>query len=275
MSDHRLTWSFLTTFDLLSIASVCAAIFAAACTAFSAFMTKRSAEAAASAAEEARIARKSELLPRLVLEKSFDGIQLFWPNPADADGHPVYAAAGIPNAHPEFLLSNFATSPALEVVLVFELEDNYGELEIPEGLSPSGLSVAYDPIPDFDGRLPMLSYHTESRGWGLPLYYRMTVDLPYCAPGQTRVVPFPQGILHRIFVRGLQYRDRMALGNHLQPLVLSAKINCHTVDGERVSTQFRFNLLPFCYNNAPPFNAHCHVDELPMYPRTDEPKVLA
>lgn len=118
-----------------------AALFAA----YSAWTSSRSARAARDAVDEARLARKEEKAPRLVLERDFLDFEFVWPHPESLNGEPVYLARKhwkdkVPSP-PTFSLTNHGGGPALELEIVFDLDDPNGELFVPEMFKPLGLSV--------------------------------------------------------------------------------------------------------------------------------------
>jgi hypothetical protein len=69
------------------------------------------AKAAKSSVEEARLARRSELAPRLVLEKEFLDFQFYWPHADSLNGEAVFLSRkhwkdNAPS-QPTFVLQNF------------------------------------------------------------------------------------------------------------------------------------------------------------------------
>jgi len=258
------------------IASV-ATLGAAFAAAISAYISSKGAKAAQDAVKETRLARKAELAPRLVLERDFLDFHLQWPHPNALNGEPVFLARkhwkDKEPSPPTFSLTNHG-GPALELEVVFEYEDLNGELLVPERLMSLGLSVEQEP--DFNEQcgFQILNYQgQDGRGSGLPLYKRVTTDIASCAPRQTKPIDFPQALLNRLFLRGLQQWDRGTGGSDIKGLVLSARISCYTVEGEPYSTQFRFHAFPFYSGEQNPMVVHGHFWELPMYPKTKEPRV--
>lgn len=259
---------------IVAVSTLGAALVAA----ISSYIASNGAKAAQEAVKEARLARKSELAPRLVLERDFLDFHLQWPRSSSLNGEPVFLARKHGRdkdpAPPTFLLTNHGGGPALELQLVFEFDDPNGELDVPETFAQLGLSVEDDPGSDIQPKFRILNYQgKDSRGVGLPLYRRVTTDIANCAPGQTRTVDFPQALLNRLFLRGLQYWDRRQGVKGISHLVLSVRISCYTVDGEPYSTQFRFQAFPF-YQGSAPMVVHGHFRELPMYPKSDEARVI-
>lgn len=256
---------------IASVATLGAAFMAA----ISAYVSSKSAEAAREAVKEARLARKAELEPRLVLERDFLDFHLQWPHPDTLNGEPVFLARkhwkDKTPSPPTFSLTNHGRGPALELQVVFEFEDENGDLIVPEQLATLGLSVEEHPESDAQPSFKILHYlGQDGRGSGLPLYQRFTIDIANCAPGQTRIVDFPQALLNRLFLRGLQHWEHKT-GKRL---VLLAKIAYHTVEGELFSTQFRFHAFPFYHGQNNPMVVHGHFWELPMFPKSEEPRVL-
>lgn len=263
-------------FDGIAAVATLGAAFAAA---ISAYVSSKSAEAAKEAVKEARLARKAELAPRLVLERDFLDFHLQWPHSNTLNGEPVFLARkhwkDKDPSPPTFSLTNHGGGPALELQVVFEFEDPNGDLLVPEQLRSFGLSVEEEPGSDVQPAFKTLLYQgQDGRGAGLPLYQRFTTDIANCAPGQTRTIDFPQALLNRLFLRGLQYWDRRAGMEGIERLVLSVRISCHTVEGESYSTQFRFHAFPFYHGARDPMVVHGHFWELPMYPKSDEPRVI-
>lgn len=76
-------------FDGIAAVATLGAAFAAA---ISAYVSSKSAEAAKEAVKEARLARKAELAPRLVLERDFLDFHLQWPHSNTLNGEPVFLA---------------------------------------------------------------------------------------------------------------------------------------------------------------------------------------
>lgn len=263
-------------FEGIAAVATLGAAFAAA---ISAHVSSRSAEAAKEAVKETRLSRKAELEPRLVLERNFTDFAFQWPYPETLNGEPGFLARkhwkDKDPSPPTFSLTNHGRGPGLELQVVFDFEDPNGELIVPDQLMPLGLSIEDQPSSDTQTSFKILNYQgQDGQGVGLPLYQRYTIDIANCAPGQTRQVDFPQALLNRLFLRGLQYWENRAGPNKIESLVLLAKISCHTVEGDSYSTQFRFHAFPFYHGGHDPMVVHGHFWELPMYPKSDEPRVI-
>lgn len=256
-----------------------ATLGAAFASAISAYISSKSAKAANNAVEEARLARKAEMAPRLVLERNFLDFHLQWPHPNTLNGEPVFLARthwkDEDPSPPTFSLTNHGGGPALELSVVFEFEDPNGDLLVSERLRSRGLAIEEAQESEVQPAFKSLTYQRDDGGSvSLPLYQRVTTDIANCAPSQSRNVDFPQALLNRLFLRGLQYWDRGLGMNGLERLVLSVKISCHTVEGEPHSTQFRFHAFPFYDGGRNPMVVHGHFWELPMYPKSEEPRVI-
>lgn len=260
---------------IAAAATVAAAIAAAV----SAYFSSKSAKVGQDAVKEAQLARKAELAPRLVLERNFSSLHLQWPHPGALDGEPLFVAQTKHDddalSRPDFWLTNHGAGAAIELELIFDLEDSNGELQLPESLLPLGLSVEAEPASGDQPGFAWLNYRTSGGGsTGIALYRRYPVDLPNCAPGQTRSIEFPQPLLNRIFLRGLQQLDRGLSYDGIAPLILSVQIRCHTVEGECHTTPFRFEIRPYFHGGAHPIIVNGIIRELPMYTRSDEPRIL-
>lgn len=259
--------------DTVGVASTAAAAVAAA---VGTWFARQSTKASLEAVKEARQARRDEILPRLILEKNFLDLSFHWPHPHGLNGGAVFLARrhwqDTDPSKPTFSLSNFGQSPALELSIVFELEDQNGTFDLDEGFHAVGISIGDGPTAG-TVEAPILSLTRDGRGTGTPLYRRWTSEVPNCAPGQTRSIELPEHIMARLFARGLQYSSRMLTGNSIKELVLTVQIFFYTVEGEPVATQFRFRILPFCYGPSLPIEVFGHVSELPMYPPPEGPKV--
>lgn len=271
-----MTITFGQIFDGITAMATLGAAIAAA---ISAYVSSKGANAAMEAAKEARLARKAELAPRLVLERDFLDFHFQWPHPETLNGEPVFLVRkhwkDENPSPPTFSLTNHGAGPALELQIIFEFEDPNGDLLVPERLKPFGLSVEEEPGSDVQPAFKSLSYQSQNgQGVGLPLYQRVTTDIANCAPGQTRPIDFPQALLNRLFLRGLQYWDRGLGMNGIERLVLSVRISCHTVEGEPYSTQFRFHTFPFYHGACDPMVVHGHFWELPMYPKGNDFRVI-
>jgi hypothetical protein len=113
----------------------------------------------------------------------------------------------------------------------------------------------------------------DGSGAGLPMYRRWTIDIANCAPGQTRTVDFPQWILARLFLRGLQYWVRRGAENSLKAMILTVEVIAYDIDGERHVTQFRFEAFPFWQGVSEPLIVNGHFRELPMFDTGDHARV--
>jgi hypothetical protein len=251
---------------VLTAVSAFSTALAAGFAAWSARTSQKSSKSAEDSVEEARKARKAAQTPRLVLERDFLDFRFEWPHSQSLNGEPVFLARrhwkdNSPSP-PTFTLANYGQTPGLEVQLHFELDDSNGELTLPAMFQSSGLTVGVTPTQD----IKCLTYKTVS----LPLYRTWTLDIPHMAPGQKRTVEFPQPLLNRLFLRGLQQWARRGEENSIQPLVLTIKISCHTVDGDPFGTQFRFKAFPFFSGLQTPMVVLGHFNELPIHPVTRE-----
>lgn len=258
-----------------AIATCLAAIFAA----ISAWTSKKTSEAAQASVDEAREARKAQLMPRLTLEKTFLDLAFFWPHPDTLNGEAVFLARRhwkdkepVP---PTFILKNFGESPALDVTLEFTLADNAGEFIIPEYAKNAGLRLEHFP-PSKAGEpaLPGVTYmRPDGSGSGLPLYSKVTVDLPSCSPSQERSIEFPQALCNRLFLRGLQFGGSWLPGEDYHDIVLTVTITCYTVAHEPYTTKFQWKVTPFSHGEVNPIKVYGHCYELPVNPKPNRPRV--
>lgn len=253
-----------------AVSSAVAALFAA----YSALTSKRSANAAEDAVKESRLARRAELAPKLILEKEFLDFQFVWPHPDSLNGEAVFLARkhwkdNSPSP-PTFSLQNFGQSPALEVTIVFELQDPNGELKVPRVYEELGLSVIELGMTADKSPIKNLKYGS---GSALPLYHKWTTDISSCSPNQKRVVEFPIHILNTLFLRGLQQWEKFQRGEPSHEIILTAHIDCYAVDGVNYKTQFRWRINPFHHGQINPVMVYGHCFELPMYPKPDGPRV--
>ena len=263
----------MTTIDVLTaVSTAAAALFAA----LSAWTSKISAKAARDAVDEARLARRTELAPKLILEKEFLDFQFYWPHSDSLNGEAVFLARkhwkDQAPTQPTFSLQNFGQSPALEVTIVWELEDPNGEFQIPGSLVPLGLSVEGTGITDDHGASIRSLTYSKPDGSGacsLPLYRKWTTDIPSCSPNQKRVVEFPIHLLNTLFLRGLQLGAAMPKDE----IVLTANINCYAVDALRYSSTFRWKVIPFYHGQTNPIVVFGHFFELPIHPKPSGPRV--
>lgn len=255
---------------LTAVSTAVAVLFAA----IGAWISWVSAKAARDAVREARLARRSELAPKLILEKEFLDFQFFWPHESSLSGEPVFLArkhwSDSELVLPTFSLQNFGQSPALEVTVVWDLSDTNGEFRLPEQFEQIGLSITEIGITDQQGSaIKTLTCIRPSGGQvDLPLYRRWTTDIPSCSPSQKRTVEFPVHLLNTFFVRGLQAG--------LMPkvdMVLTATVSCYAVDEVLYKTQFRWKVRPFYHGHTNPIVVYGHFFELPIYPKPDGPRV--
>lgn len=256
---------------LASISTALAVLFAAV----SAWISWVSARAARDAVKEARLARRSELAPKLILEKEFLDFQFIWPHPDSLNGEPVFLARkhwkDTAPAPPTFSLQNFGQSPALEVTIVWELEDPNGEFEVPERLKPLGLSVVDGGVADgHDTSIKsLMCSRPDGGGAGLPLYRKWTTDIPSCSPNQKRTVEFPVHLLNTFFVRGLQLGATVSD----DAMILTARISGYALDKAQYESQFRWKVIPFYHGQTNPIVVYGHFFELPVYPKPSGPRV--
>lgn len=247
-----------------------AAIFAAV----SAWISKQSVKAAKDSVEEARLARKGELAPRLILERDFLDFQFFWPHPDSVNGEPMFLARrhwkDSDPKPPTFILENFGQSPAVELSIEWELDDTSADYTLTPGLGELGLSVSEHALNEGVRVATFMFRQAGSSGafTGLPLYRKWTTDVPSCSPGQRRSIEFPTHILNLLFLRGLQ--NGATVGKQL---TLVAKISCHAMDGTQYTGQFRWQAMPFYYGQTNPVLVYGHFQELPTYPKPVGPRV--
>lgn len=258
---------------LAAISTLLAAIAAI----FSAWTSRISAKAAKESVAEIREARRTELAPKLTLEKQFVGFELSWPHPKRPDGHPVFLAKRDWKDHdprpPTFILHNYGQSPALELVLVFELDDPNGDLSVPERYGSHGLKVEDDD--DGRGNPQKLLYFpgADNSGHGIPLYKKWTTDIALCGANQSKEVEFPMQLLARVYLRGLQRWDKLVARETVSDVALTVHISCHAVDKHKHETQFRWNISPYQHSRGKPVVVYGHCWELPMYPKPIGPRV--
>lgn len=260
---------------LTSLAAVAAAVFAA----WTAWISRASAKAAERAVGEAIKARKAQLSPRLVLERNFLDFHFIWPHRDSINGEAVFLARrhGHDNrpVPPTFSLTNYGSAPALEVEIVFELDDPNGEYSVPDILSSSGLRIVeMQSIPNRRAIKTLYFPRPDGGAAALPLYSKWTTDIPHSAPGQTRTIDFPQHLLNTLFLRGLQYRERCGQHNELRDITLTVRIACHTVEEDAYSTQFRFKTFPYWHGSRDPLTVNGHFYELPMFAKSSGDRTI-
>lgn len=253
-----------------AVASI-SALAAAVCAAVSAYASWRTAK-------EARASRKADLAPRLVLEKNFIDLHFQWPHPASVNGGPVFLARKHSKdrdpSPPTFTLSNYGGGPALEIEIVFKLKDKNGSLDLSEQFKKLGLHTYSESEPHGEKHHNMLEFRNpDGKATIRPLYKKGTIDVPNCAPGQSREIEFSKRILPRVMLRGLHCWERGRHSESIEPLELSVKLRCHTVDGDLYETAFRYELFPFFEGSTNPLEIYSHIRELPMYPRGEGARV--
>ena len=263
--------------DWLDLLTALSTIFAVIFAAFSAWTSMQSAKAARDSVEEARIVRRTELAPRLVMEKDFLDLQFLWPHTDSLNGEAVFLSRkhwkDKTLAPPTFTLQNFGQSPALEVTITWELDDPNGDYVAPDAYASVGISLS-QAIGTLDDGTPIQSVQysrEDGSGTGLPLYRRWTTDIPSCSPGQNRTIEFPIHILNVLFLRGLQLG---ATANEQTKIILSARITCYSVDGERHDRIFKWQSTPFSYGQTSPVVVYSHFDEFAIHPKPPGPRVL-
>lgn len=262
-----------------AIGTAAAAIFAAR----SASISRETAKAAQEAVDEARLARKEERAPRLVLEKDFLDFKIVGPHSQKYHGRPFYEArqdhtTGYRQIPATFSLTNHGGGPALELLIVFDLEDPNGELAVPAGmgeLGPLRFTVG-ETVTTREGLMVPTLEISQTDGTSsveLPMYKRATFDLPNCAPGQTRKVDLPQGLLARLLLRGFQYWPTRGQPDGMKDIIMTVRIRYHSIDGDLYKTQFRFRVFPFWQGDLDPLMVSSHIFEMAMYPNSGEPRV--
>ena len=253
-----------------AISTAAAVLFAA----ISAWISQKSARAARESVEEARLARREELAPKLILEKTFLDFKFYWPHADSLNGEAVFLSRkhwkDSNLSPPTFTLQNFGQSPALEVTIVWDLEDPSGEFHVPDHLKPLGISLSSVGTLPGGGTIQSLMFSkADGSSSGLPLYRKWTTDIPSCSPGQERDVEFPVHLLNTFFLRGLQRGSTTSD----KDMILTAKITCHAVDGTLHSNQFRWKVIPFHHGQTNPIIVYGHFFELPVFPKPDESRV--
>jgi hypothetical protein len=149
--------------DAVGVGSTTAAAVAAA---ISTWLARKSTTAALETVKEARQARRDEILPRLILEKDFFDFSFHWPHVEGLNGGAVFLArrhwGDTSTCRPTFSLSNFGQSPALELNIIFELDDPNGDFDLTDGFNQIGIGIGEDhSTAAID--LPTLSLMTEGR----------------------------------------------------------------------------------------------------------------
>ena len=184
-----------SAWEITAAVSTAAAAFFAA---WSAWTSRSSAKAARDAVDEARLARKEEKAPRLVLERDFLDCEFVWPHPASLNGEPVFLARkhwkDDDPSPPTFSITNYGEGPALELEIVFDLDDPNGELVIPEMFKPLGLSVGEEEATRDALRVKVLEYRLPNgSGGGAPMMCLMAHYRDRCAAKQEWSGSFARG----------------------------------------------------------------------------------
>lgn len=247
-----------------ALSTLAAAVFAA----ISAWTSARSAAAAKAAVDEAREARKAQLAPRIIVEKSFFDFQFIWPHPDSLSGGPSFLARKSVSdsklSAPVFAIQNYGESPAIEVSVVFELEDNDEDLSVPADWQPFGVSNWQStPLDGSEGHPGVLYRQPSGQALALGLSKRSSVEFPHLSPGKPREVELPLGIANRILLRGLQ-RGATRRPGEMADIELSAQISCHSMDDQRYSAEFRWRMDPFSYGPSHPFVVYSNCGELAL-----------
>lgn len=170
---------------------------------------------------------------------------------------------------PTFSIKNCGQTPALEVTIVFELDDPNSEFILPKNYQDLGLSLRkyshQDGTSSVEYRRP-----GANGGVGLGLLHKVTADLPNCLPNQIRTVEFPFQLLNTLFLRGLQLGDKYYAEHDI---ILSAHISYFAADFSKEGTQFRWKISPFTHGGINPVEVFGHCYELPMYPKPVGPRI--
>jgi hypothetical protein len=248
---------------ITALSTMAAAGFAA----WAAWISRSSAKAANAAVEEARKARLAANSPRLVLSPDFLDFQFQWPHPETLNGEAVFRARrhwrDTEPVPPSFSLSNFGSTPALEAEVIFTLEDPNGPATVPEIFEPIGIF-----IPKRANGEPSksLTFRTEGGAIGIGMLRRETMYVTHCPPAEAATIPFPDGILMTLFMRGLQ---RGVASQTTKPIQMSVSINAHTVDGEPYSVHCRYEMEPFWTGSTNPVMVAGRFTPLPIHPTGD------
>jgi len=260
-----------TLTDFLSAFSSIGTVVAAGFAAWGTWIARSAAKIAQAGVDEAKQARKAQMAPRLVLERNFQNFRFSYAYHDAVMRLPEFLATPLTGGTrleiPSFSLTNYGEGAALELQIVFEFEDPNGDFVVSSLFEQAGLSI-----------VPMITlaepetFQTlrfmkggNAGGSGLPLYRKMTLDLPNCAPGQTRNIEFPTQMLNTLFLRGLQAWDRRLTDSTAKEIILVVRISCHTVEGDPYATQFRFAASPFWQGESAPLIVYGHFKELPMF----------
>jgi len=267
--------------EWISLEGVTAAgtLVAALATATAAVFAAKSSKAAAAgvvaaqaAVDEARKARRAELTPHIVVEKLFLDFEFVWPHAGIVHGGPAFLARkhmhDLAPTTPLFMIQNFGQSPAVEVSVVFELQDDNDDFSVPDEWKEFGVARSQTPIFNqrgaVEGTLPTLEFKSDDgRGCRLPIYRTVPCELPHLSPGLPKQIALPEPIANRILLRGLQ-RGSSRRANDNKYIVLQARITCHSMDGEQHHAAFRWAVSPFSYGPKLPLRVYANCWELPQ-----------
>lgn len=264
-------WSELSQ-ALAAFSSLAAALVAA----YNAYLARKSASAAEQTVHEARKARQHELAPQLVVEKNFLDFTVLWKQSLD-EAKPSYSARNNNLqlvGHPSFSLSNFGPAPALELTVAYELDDGDDDFLMPGDLVEQGITVGT--IPKDANKNPWVFYesHPGVAAGTLqpsPLLCRVFETIPSCAPSQTRIITFPEPLLDRIFIRGLQRRDRsLDFGGISGRDTFTIRLRYYTVEGEARETVFLFRARGYANPGLKFPSVHCRFNQLPKFAKSTE-----
>jgi hypothetical protein len=247
--------------EIITASSTAAAAIAAA---ISARTSLKSTKAAQDAVSEARLSKRKELEPKIVLEKTFFSLRFIFPHRSAPDGQPAYMARVSESdehlALPSFRLDNFGQTPALDVSLEWTL-DVQNNFVLPEAVKPLGLSISpHSQVGAGFGPRNLLTFAGKQGGSSVPLYVKWTTSIPNSSPGQPREINFPREILHAVFTKSLEH------GSGYSPIELVARIRYRSSIAGQDETQFRWELVPFWHYEVNPLRCYSHFRELPMYP---------
>ncbi len=224
---------------------------------------------------EARLARRVDATPRIVMEKDFLDLIFVWPHATGLNGGPAFLARkhwqDPDPSPPTFSIQNFGQSPALDVKIIFELDDESVDFSVPEEWQAYGPSS--EPSPG-NVEIPLMAYRNPGgSGVLIPLYRSWTEELPSVSPGAPRTVELPQPIANQLLLRGLQRGWRRPPGGGLE-LTLWARITSYSVEGDRYESIFRWGVNPFSYRPARPAEVFAHCRAIPLRGRPPEPPMV-
>lgn len=251
----------------LEVVTTLATAGAAGFAAWAAWIARGSAEATRAGVEEARMARQASITPRLVMSRDFLDFQFQWPHPETLNGEPVFRARRhwkdkdpIP---PTFSLANYGQSPALEVEVIFDLEDPNGEISLPDQIKDLGIGIPARP----DGTPSRsLTFQLPTGSIGLGMYRRATVYVAHCPPNESVTIGFPEALLTTLFMRALQTGTPSKAPS---PIRMRTTINAHTIEGANYSTEFLFEMEPFWTGSTHPVTVAGRFEEVPVFPKGD------